>query len=73
MRRKTAALLMGLLLGHGGSTGGAIGHGGAGGTGTGGAAGAMGSGGAGGASPCQAILALNRSCATATDCFAAEH
>jgi hypothetical protein len=80
-----AALLMGLLLGlvngcgsatgssDGGGTGGAIGHGGTGGAGTGGAAGAVGSGGAGGASPCQAVLALDRSCATATDCFAAEH
>jgi hypothetical protein len=57
----------------GGGTGGAIGHGGTGGAGTGGAAGAVGSGGAGGASPCRAVLALDRSCATATDCFAAEH
>src|SRR6185437_6765118 len=47
--------------GTGGSAGSA-GHGGAG-----------GAGGAAGASPCQAVLALDRSCTTATDCFAAEH
>jgi hypothetical protein len=45
-------------------------------TGTGGAGGAVGSGGAGGAggaSACQTVLALDRSCTTATDCFAAAH
>jgi hypothetical protein len=57
----------------GGGTGGSIGRGGNGGAGTGGTAGALGSGGAGGASPCQAVLALDRSCVSATDCFAAEH
>jgi len=85
MRHKTAALLMGLVLGladgcgsatvssDGGGAGGATGRAGSVGAGSGGAAGAVGSGGAGGASPCQAVLALDRSCATATDCFAAEH
>jgi hypothetical protein len=56
--------------GHGGA---GTGGGGVGGAATGGTGGAAGSGGAGGVSPCQAVLALDRSCTTATDCFAAEH
>jgi hypothetical protein len=57
--------------GGGGSTG-AGGGGGA--TGSGGGGGASGAGGAGGAtSPCQAVLALDRSCTTAADCFAGAH
>ncbi len=43
------------------------------GTGDGGTGGVTGTGGAGGASPCQAVLALDRSCTTASDCFAAAH
>jgi len=39
----------------------------------GGAGGAAGTGGAGGASPCQTVLALDRSCTSATDCFAGVH
>lgn len=58
-------------------TGGVAGHGGGGGTGigggTGGSAGKGGGGGAGGTSPCQAVLALDRSCTTAADCFAGSH
>jgi len=64
--------------GHGGAsaTGGASGLAGTGGIGTGGTGGAAGKGGVGGvggASPCQAVLALDRSCTTAADCFAAVH
>ena len=65
--------------GHGGGTGGSSGSGGAlGGSGghgggSGGVGGTVGSGGAGGASPCQAVLALDRSCTTASDCFVGEH
>jgi len=63
--------------GHGGSgatagataTGGIMGSGGA----AGAAGGGSGQGGAGGTSPCQAVLALDRSCQTASDCFAAVH
>jgi len=70
-------------IGHGG--GGAAGGGGSGGaSGSGGAAGqaggggsamggASGHGGAGGSSPCQAVAALDRSCQTISDCFAAVH
>ena len=63
-------------------TGGSAGRGGAGGsagtTGSGGSAGgrggSTGGGGAGGTtSPCQAVLALDRSCTTAADCFAGAH
>jgi hypothetical protein len=69
--------------GHGGTggvgTGGAGGSAGKGGTGGGGAGGSAGkggtggTGGAGGASACQAVLALDRSCTTSEDCFAAVH
>src|SRR6476646_2799075 len=69
--------------GRGGSTGsagtggttGSGGRGGAGGNaGAGGSAGSTGGGGAGGTtSPCQAVLALDRSCTTAADCFAGAH
>jgi len=69
--------------GAGGSpaSGGATGSGGAGGStgsggtaGAGGTAGSTGIGGAGGAtSPCQAVLALDRSCTTAADCFGGGH
>ena len=63
-------------------TGGSTGRGGAGGsagtTGSGGSAGgrggSTGGGGAGGTtSPCQTVLALDRSCTTAADCFAGAH
>ena len=50
----------------GAGTGGASGS-------AGGGAGSTGGGGAGGASPCQAVLALDRSCTSASDCFAAVH
>jgi hypothetical protein len=61
--------------GRGGSTG-AAGNGGS--TGSGGSVGGRGgSGGGGGAggttSPCQAVVALDRSCTTAADCFAGAH
>ena len=63
--------------GRGGSSGGATGtgHGGGGGNaGASGSAGSTGGGGAGGTtSPCQAVLALDRSCTTAADCFAGAH
>ena len=66
--------------GNGGTTGsggrgGAGGNAGAGGSGgAGGSAGSTGGGGAGGTtSPCQAVLALDRSCTTAADCFAGAH
>jgi hypothetical protein len=42
-------------------------------SGRGGAGGATGGGGAGGTSPCQAVLALDRSCTTPADCFAGAH
>ena len=61
-------------------SGGAAGPGGAGGRGggastggRGGAGGSTGGGGAGGTSPCQAVLALDRSCTTPADCFAGAH
>lgn len=55
-----------------GGTGGAGGLGGT--TGSGGTAGSTAMGGAGGgASPCQAVLALDRSCTTAADCFGGGH
>jgi len=65
-------------VGHGGTigTGGSTGQGGSGGSGTGGSGGSAGNGaagGAGGASPCQMVLALDRSCTSASDCFAAVH
>ena len=58
-----------------GGRGGAGGNAGAGGNGgAGGSAGSTGGGGAGGTtSPCQAVLALDRSCTTAADCFAGAH
>jgi len=52
-------------------SGGAAGQAGGGGAGAGG--GAAGHGGAGGTSPCKAVVALDRSCQTAADCFAAVH
>jgi hypothetical protein len=55
--------------GGGGGNAGTGGNGGAGGS-----AGSTGGGGAGGTtSPCQAVLALDRSCTTAADCFAGAH
>ncbi|HLK89622.1 MAG TPA: hypothetical protein VKZ18_07000 [Polyangia bacterium] len=39
----------------------------------GGNGGSTGQGGAGGASPCQAVVALDRSCSTASDCVSASH
>jgi hypothetical protein len=62
--------------GRGATGGGSAGSSGSGGSsgGRGGAGGASGGGGAGGAtSPCQAVLALDRSCTTAADCFAGAH
>jgi hypothetical protein len=58
-----------------GGRGGAGGNAGAGGSaGSAGSAGSTGGGGAGGTtSPCQAVLALDRSCTTAADCFAGAH
>ena len=54
--------------------GGAGGEAGRGGAGRGGSGGSSGGGGAGGAtSPCQAVLALDRSCTTPADCFAGAH
>jgi len=59
--------------GGGGSTG-AGGIGGGGTTGSAGRGGSTGGGGAGGtSSPCQAVLALERSCTTPADCFAGMH
>lgn len=53
---------------------GASGHGGSAGSGgRGGAGGSTGGGGTGGTSPCQAVLALDRSCTTPADCFAGAH
>lgn len=63
---------MGGLTGSGGKGGGGGTGGGSGGiAGKGGAPGMGGAG--GGASPCQAVLALGRSCTTAADCFAGQH
>ena len=57
-----------------GGAGGGGTTGGAGGGGTTGAGGTTGGGGAGGStSPCQAVLALDRSCTTPADCFAGAH
>jgi hypothetical protein len=59
--------------GNAGSTG-AAGRGGAAGNAGSGGGGSTDSGGAGGTtSPCQAVLALDRSCSTASDCFAGKH
>jgi hypothetical protein len=57
----------------GAGAGGSAGRGGAGAGGAGGSAGHGGTGGLGGASPCQAVLALDRSCTTDADCFAGVH
>ena len=46
---------------------------GSGGVGKGGATSAGGAGAGGGASPCQAVLALDRSCTSAADCFGGGH
>lgn len=79
MRRRTAAVFIGLILGFTNACGSVSGSGdggggsGSGGAGTGGAAGSTGKGGAGGAAPCQAVLASDRSCTSASDCFAAVH